>query len=63
MSGTPELPPLGEKSASVIIAMLQDLYRQEVGAAEDVHRTLPFFPTALGLIVASPNYSATQPPS
>jgi hypothetical protein len=37
MSGTPELPPLGEKTASVILALLQDLYRQEVGAAEDVH--------------------------
>ncbi len=63
MSGTPELPPLGEKTASVILALLQDLYRQEVGAAEDVHRTLPFFATALGLIVASLNYSATQLPS
>jgi hypothetical protein len=63
MSGTPELPPLGEKTASVILGLLQDLYRQEVGAEEDVHRTLPFFATALGLIVASLNYSATQLPS
>jgi hypothetical protein len=59
----PEPPPLGEKTVSVIFALLQDFYRQELGAEEDVHRTLPFFATALGLIVASLNYSATQLPS
>lgn len=64
MSDTPpEPPPLGEKTASVILALLQDFYRQELAAEEDVHRTLPFFATALGLIVASLNYSATQLPS
>lgn len=61
MPGTPA-PPLGEKTASVILALLQDLYRQEIVAEEDVHRTLPFFATALGLIVASLNYAATQLP-
>jgi hypothetical protein len=59
----PELPPLGEKTAGAIFALLQDFYRQELGAEEDVHRTLPFFATSLGLIVASLNYSATQLPS
>jgi hypothetical protein len=58
-----ELPPLGEKSASVLLTILQDFYRQELGAEEDVFRTLPFFATALGLIVASLNYSAGQLPS
>jgi hypothetical protein len=58
-----EPPALGEKTTSAIFALLQDFYRQEVGAEEDIHRTLPFFATALGLIVASLNYSATQLPS
>src|SRR5271165_369501 len=43
--------------------MFQDIYRQEVGAEEDVHRTLPFFATALGLIIAALNYAASQLPS
>ena len=42
--------------------MFQDSYRQEVGAEEDVHRTLPFFATALGLIVTAINYAASQLP-
>jgi hypothetical protein len=58
-----ETPPLGEKTVSALFALLHDFYRQELGAEEDVHRTLPFFATALGLIVASLNYSATQLPS
>jgi hypothetical protein len=63
MSETAPPPPLGEKTATIILALLQDLYRQEVSAEEDVHRTLPFFATALGLILASLNYAATQLPS
>lgn len=63
MPETPPPPPLGEKTATIILALLQDLYRQEVSAEEDVHRTLPFFATALGLILASLNYAATQLPS
>ena len=42
--------------------MFQDSYRQEVGAEEDVHRTLPFFATALGLIITAINYAASQLP-
>lgn len=56
-------PPLGEKTTSLIFDLFQEVYRQEIGAEEDVHRTLPFFATALGLIIASLNYSATQLPS
>jgi len=59
----PELPPLGEKAAAAVLTILQDFYRQELGAEEDVFRTLPFFATALGLIVASLNYSAGQLPA
>jgi hypothetical protein len=46
-----------------MLALLQDLNRQEAGAEEDVHRTSPFFATALRLIMASLSYSATQLPS
>ena len=61
--GEAEQPPLGERTTDAIFFLLIDIYRQELGAEEDVHRTLPFFATALGLIVASLNYSATQLPS
>ena len=43
--------------------MFQDVYRQEVGAEEDVHRTLPFFATALGFVIAAINYTVGQLPS
>lgn len=55
--------PLGDKSAAVLLVLFQDAYRQEVAAEEDVHRTLPFFATALGLIVAALNYVASQLPT
>jgi hypothetical protein len=57
-----ETPPLGSESADVLLGMFQDFYRQEVSAEEDVHRTLPFFATALGLIIAALNYAASQLP-
>jgi hypothetical protein len=63
MDQVAETPPLGEETVSALFALLHDFDRQELGAEEDVHRTLPFFATALGLIVASLNYSATQLPS
>ncbi len=60
---TPPPPePLGEKSAGILLSMFQDVYRQELGAEEDIHRTLPFFATALGLILAALNYAAAQLP-
>jgi hypothetical protein len=43
--------------------MFQEAYRQEVAAEEDVHRTLPFFATALSLLIAAINYVAGQLPS
>lgn len=62
----PPLPPpsaFGEKSGGLLLSMFQDFYRQEVSAEEDVHRTLPFFATALGLMIAALNYTASQLPS
>jgi hypothetical protein len=56
-------PPLGTQSAGLLLSMFQDFYRQEVAAEEDVHRTLPFFATAMGLIIAAINYAAAQLPS
>jgi hypothetical protein len=55
--------PLGAKTATVLATMFQDVYRQEVGAEEDVHRTLPFFATALGFVIAAINYTVGQLPS
>ena len=59
----PEPQPLGDKSAGILLGMFQDFYRQELSAEEDVHRTLPFFATALGLIIAALSYVASQLPS
>ena len=53
----------GEKTSAALLPMFLDFYRQEVAAEEDVHRTLPFFATALGLIVAALNYVAGQLPA
>jgi hypothetical protein len=66
MSGAPassQPQPLGAKTAPILVALFQDVYRQEVGAEEDVHRTLPFFATALGFVIAAVNYSVGQLPS
>ncbi len=43
VSDTPE-------TATLLLATFAELYRHEVGAQEDVHRTLPFFGTALGIV-------------
>jgi hypothetical protein len=58
----PEPPPLGDNSASVLLSMFQDFYRQEVNAEEDVHRTLPFFATSLGFIFVTITYTVSQLP-
>jgi hypothetical protein len=55
--------PIGAKTEAVLLAMFQDIYRQDVGAEEDVHRALPFFATALGFVIAAINYAAGQLPS
>ena len=53
--GNPEVTAL-------LLATFADLYRQEIGAEEDVHRTLPFFGTALGIVIASLAYAAGRLP-
>jgi hypothetical protein len=69
MSDTDETPPPAspEPQASpevtaLLLTTFADLYRQEVGAEEDVHRTLPFFGTALGIVIASLAYAAGRLP-
>ena len=46
----------------MLLAVFADLYRQEVGAEEDVHRTLPFFGTALGIVIGALAYAAGRLP-
>jgi hypothetical protein len=55
--------PLSDKSAGILLSMFQDVYRQEIGAEEDVHRTLPFFATALGLIITALVFAVGHLPS
>jgi hypothetical protein len=45
-----------------MLVTFADLYRQEVGAEEDVHRTLPFFATALGIVIGALAYAAGRLP-
>jgi hypothetical protein len=58
---TPE--PIGEETATLLLALFQDFYRQEIAAEEDVHRTLPFFATTLGLTIAALSVVAGQVPT
>ena len=51
-------PPLGvidppPKTAILTLFTFAELYRPEVGAEEDVHRTLPLSGTALGLVIGA----------
>ena len=46
----------------MMLVTFADLYRQEVGAEEDVHRTLPFFGTALGIVIGALAYAAGRLP-
>ena len=54
-SDTPE-------TAALLLTTFSELYRHEVGAEEDVHRTLPFFGTALGIVVTALAYAAGHLP-
>ena len=56
-----EIQPNPEVTA-LLLTTFADLYRQEVGAEEDVHRTLPFFGTAWGIAIASLAYAAGRLP-
>src|SRR5580698_7322344 len=49
----PTEPVATPETTAFLLATFADLYRQEVAAEEDVHRTLPFFGTALGIVVAA----------
>jgi hypothetical protein len=46
-----------------LLATFADLYRQEVASEEDVHRTLPFFGTALGIVIGALAYAAGRLPN
>ena len=50
------------ETTTLLLATFADLYRQEVGAEEDVHRTLPFFGTALGIVIGALAYAAGRLP-
>jgi len=41
------------ETTAYLPGMFADLYRQEIAAEEDVHRTLPFFATALRIIIGA----------
>jgi hypothetical protein len=55
-------PPPPPDVTALIVSTFADLYRQEVGAEEDVHRTLPFFGTALGIVIGALAYAAGRLP-
>ncbi len=61
-ASSPKQVSLGAETAGLLIATFQDIYRQEVGAEEDVHRTLPFFASALGFVIAAIEYAVGQLP-
>ena len=63
----PTRPPasaLGEspEDVALLLATFAELYRHEIGAEEDVHRALPFFGTALGIVVGALAYAAGRLP-
>jgi len=51
-----------QDATSLMVATFADLYRQEIAAEEDVHRTLPFFGTALGIVIGALAYAAGRLP-
>lgn len=57
-SGPADLPG----ATALLLQTFADFYRQEVGAEEDVHRTLPFFGTALGIVIGALAYAAGRLP-
>jgi hypothetical protein len=65
----PDESPIGASEPSAtpetiafLLATFADLYRQEVGAEEDIHRALPFFGTALGIVIGALAYAAGRLP-
>ena len=56
------MAPVPPQTVDLMLGTFADLYRQEVGAEEDVHRTLPFFGTALGIVIGALAYAAGRLP-
>jgi hypothetical protein len=50
------------ETTAFLLATFAEFYRQELGAEEDVHRSLPFFGTALGLVIGALAYAAGRLP-
>ena len=50
------------ETTNFLLTTFAELYRQELGAEEDVHRSLPFFGTALGLVIGALAYAAGRLP-
>jgi hypothetical protein len=50
------------ETAGFLLSVFTDLYRQEIAAEEDVHSTLPFFGTALGIVIGALAYAAGRLP-
>lgn len=55
-------PAATPETTALLLATFADLYRQEVGREEDVNRSLPFFGTALGIVIAAVAYAAGRLP-
>ena len=47
-----------EQTTTAMLAAFAESYRHEISAEEDVYRTLPFFGTALGIVIAAIGYAA-----
>ena len=62
-SGTPKTSAgaMAETTA-FLLGIFADFFRQEIAAEEDVHRTLPFFGTALGIVIGALAYAAGRLP-
>lgn len=60
----PAAPALAEspEAVALLLTTFAELYRHEIGAEEDVHRALPFFGTALGIVVGALAYAAGRLP-
>jgi hypothetical protein len=56
------LPPPSGETTKFLLGTFGEFYRQEVAAEEDVHRSLPFFGTALGLVIGALAYAAGRLP-
>lgn len=60
----PDAPALAESpdAVALLLTTFAELYRHEIGAEEDIHRALPFFGTALGIVVGALAYAAGRLP-